>query len=105
MKTHFQLGEYLIGEQAMESYERFEERGDRGIETGFFDLDDLLNGLHSSELSVVASRPSIGKTSLVLNLIEHASIDAKLPSVLFTLEMSRAGVAQRLMASRTQLDS
>src|SRR3954466_11600403 len=59
-----------------EVFEMLAERGQRGVETGFFELDDMLNGLQAGEMVIVAARPSMGKTAFAMNLIEHISADS-----------------------------
>jgi replicative DNA helicase len=82
-----------------------EEKGRRGIETSFFELDDMLNGLQNGEMLIVAARPSMGKTAFAMNIIEHVAADSKLPCAVFSLEMSKQQLAQRLMCSRAQIDA
>src|SRR5437763_6579532 len=67
-----------------EVFEMIENRGQRGVETGFFELDDMLNGLQNGEMVIVAARPSMGKTALAMNLIEHISADSRLPTAVFS---------------------
>ena len=59
-----------LGEVAMEVYEMLEGSGRKGLETGFYELDDMLNGLQPGEMIIVAARPSMGKTAFAMNLIE-----------------------------------
>jgi replicative DNA helicase len=94
-----------LGDVAMEVYEMLEEKGRRGIETSFFELDDMLNGLQSGEMIIVAARPSMGKTAYAMNIVEHVACDSKLPCAVFSLEMSKQQLAQRLMCSRAQIDA
>jgi replicative DNA helicase len=88
-----------------EVFEMIENRGQRGIETGFFELDDMMNGLQNGEMIIVAARPSMGKTALAMNVIEHISADNRLPCAVFSLEMSKQQLAQRLLCSRGQIDA
>src|SRR4051812_30612485 len=94
-----------LGDVAMEVYEMLEEKGRRGVETSFFELDDMLNGLQNGEMIIVAARPSMGKTAFAMNVIEHVAADSKLPCAVFSLEMSKQQLAQRLMCSRAQIDA
>jgi replicative DNA helicase len=94
-----------LGEVAMEVYDMLEDKGRRGIETGYFELDDMLNGLQNGEMVIVAARPSMGKTAFAMNVIEHVAADSKLPCAVFSLEMSKQQLAQRLMCSRAQIDA
>ena len=93
-----------LGEVAMEVYEMLEGSGRKGIETGFYELDDMLNGLQPGEMIIVAARPSMGKTAFAMNLIE-AMASANQACAVFSLEMSRQQLAQRMMCSRAQIDA
>jgi replicative DNA helicase len=73
--------------------------------TGFTALDDFLGGLQRSDLIVLAARPSLGKTSLALNIARNAAINQKACVALCSLEMSREAVVQRLLASESGVDS
>jgi replicative DNA helicase len=73
--------------------------------TYFTALDDFLGGLQRSDLIVLAARPSVGKTSLALNIVRNAAINQKACVALFSLEMSRQAVVQRLLASEANVDS
>src|SRR2546423_671703 len=86
----------------LESIEKlFENKGAiTGVSTGFRDLDKLTSGLHSSEMIVIAARPSMGKTALAMNIAEYAAIEAKLPVAIFSLEMSAQQLVQRMLCSR-----
>lgn len=79
-----------------------------GIETGYLDYDDLTGGFHDSELVILAARPSMGKTALALNMVEHIAIDERGPRkpVLFvSLEMSAMELGDRLLCSRARVNS
>jgi len=76
----------------------------RGIPTGFFDLDNILAGLQKSDLIILASRPSMGKSSLALDIARHLAIKEKIPVGMFSLEMSRDQVIDRLIASEANID-
>ena len=83
------------------------DRGQRvtGIETGFLDLDNMTSGLQPGELVVVASRPSVGKTALALNIAAHAAIKHHKTVGLFSLEMSKESLVIRLLCSESETDS
>jgi len=86
------------------AYERIEKlhRGEgamRGVPTGFQELDNILSGLQKSDLVVLGARPSLGKTSLALDIVRHVAVTQKQPVGLFSLEMSREQVVDRLIAS------
>ncbi len=70
-----------------------------GLATGFADLDRMTDGLHGSEMIVIAARPSMGKTSLAMNIVEHAVLEHKLPVGVFSLEMSAEALVLRMMCS------
>ena len=72
----------------------------RGVQTGFFRLDKLTNGLQKSDLIVLAARPGMGKTSLAMNIVEHAAVyDGKVCAV-FSLEMPTEQIKQRLLCAK-----
>lgn len=75
-----------------------------GLSTGFNDLDELTSGLQSSDLVIVAGRPSMGKTTFAMNLAEHAAIKSNLPVAVFSMEMPGEQLAMRLMASLGRID-
>src|SRR5215469_2497157 len=70
-----------------------------GVATGFTDLDRMTDGLHPAEMIVIAARPSMGKTSLAMNIVEHVAIEKKLPTAVFSLEMSAESLVLRMMCS------
>jgi replicative DNA helicase len=70
-----------------------------GLTTGFPDLDHLIDGLHDSEMIVIAARPSMGKTSLAMNIAEHVALDLVLPVAVFSLEMSGESLVERMLGS------
>jgi replicative DNA helicase len=76
-----------------------------GIPTGYGELDKLLSGLQRSELLILAARPSQGKTALALNLAENIAIRSGLPVAIFSLEMSKESLLQRLVATVAQVDA
>jgi replicative DNA helicase len=75
-----------------------------GIGTGFADLDRMTDGLHSGEMIVIAARPSMGKTSLAMNIVEHVGMDEKLPVGVFSLEMSAESLVLRMMCSLARVN-
>ena len=74
-----------------------------GVPTGFTDLDSLTNGLHPGQLVILAARPSIGKSTLGIDICRAASIKHGLTSVIFSLEMSRNEIVMRLLAAEAQV--
>ena len=74
-----------------------------GVPTGFDKIDKMLNGMHASELIILAARPSMGKTALAANIAEYVSIEKKQPVLFFSLEMSRDELALRMICSRARI--
>lgn len=90
---------------ALEMIQRlYEQEGEvTGVETGFEDLDRLTTGFHKSDLVVLAARPAMGKTAMALNAIWHASGEKKMPVAIFSLEMSKEQLVQRLISQTTRI--
>lgn len=76
-----------------------------GIPTGFSDLDSKLSGLQNSDLILIASRPSMGKSSLMMNIVQNASVKEKYTTAIFSLEMSKEQLSQRLLCSEALIDA
>ncbi|MDF1498701.1 MAG: replicative DNA helicase [Patescibacteria group bacterium] len=76
----------------------------RGVPTGFHDLDNILSGLQESNLIIIGARPSVGKSSLAMDLARHASVKEKVPVGVFSLEMSKGEVIDRLICSQANID-
>lgn len=76
-----------------------------GISTGLGDLDRITSGLQPSDLVILAARPSVGKTSLGLNIARNVAVKQNLPVIVFSLEMSKEQVAQRLLCSEAAINS
>ena len=74
-----------------------------GISTGFARLDEMTRGLKPGEMFVIAARPSMGKTAFMMNIVESVVIDQGLPAMVFSLEMSRHALTQRVLYSRARL--
>jgi replicative DNA helicase len=90
---------------ALEMIQRlYEQEGEvTGVETGFEDLDRLTTGFHKSDLVILAARPAMGKTALSLNAIWHAAGEKKMPVAIFSLEMSKEQLVQRLISQTTRI--
>lgn len=76
----------------------------RGLATGFLDLDKLLGGLQKSDLVILAARPSMGKTSLALDFMRHIGVNLKVPVGIFSLEMSKDQLVDRLLSSQSDVN-
>ncbi|MGI6103368.1 MAG: replicative DNA helicase [Patescibacteria group bacterium] len=92
------------------SFERIEELHEnkgktRGVATGFRDLDNLLSGLQASDLVIIAARPSMGKTSFILNIAQYAAIHNNVPVGFFSLEQSKDQLIDRLVSGEAGVDS
>tara|TARA_B100001057_G_scaffold421338_1_gene442218 strand:+ start:2442 stop:3929 length:1488 start_codon:yes stop_codon:yes gene_type:complete len=84
----------------------YENKGQiQGLPTGFRDIDKLLNGLQPGQMIVVAARPSMGKTSLAMNIAEHVCVDQEKAVAVFSLEMTTQDLVQRLLCSRARVNS
>ena len=92
--------------KAINTIEDFHQRQGMltGIATGFADLDKMTSGLHGGEMVVVAARPSVGKTSLAMNIAEHVTIEEKLPVGVFSLEMTSESLVLRMLCSRSRVN-
>ncbi len=106
----FNTASTKLNEILKETFSRIENLHDRqsrltGLSAGFYDLDDITCGLQPSELIIVAARPSMGKTSIVLNIVEHVGVVEKKPVVIFSLEMSAQQVAQNMLCSHARIDA
>ena len=75
-----------------------------GISTGFTDFDKMTTGLHEGEMIVVAARPSVGKTSLAMNIAEHVALEMKVPVGVFSLEMTADQLVLRMLCSRSRVN-
>src|SRR5438132_1670809 len=76
-----------------------------GVATGFTDLDRLTAGFQRGDLVIVAARPSMGKTALALNVVQHAAIEHNVGIAVFSLEMSKEQLVQRLLCSEGLVDA
>lgn len=76
-----------------------------GVPTGFTKLDELTSGLQPSDLIIVAGRPSMGKTTFALNIVQHAAIDAGITTAIFSLEMAKEQLSLRLLCSKAKVDA
>lgn len=76
-----------------------------GLPTGFIDLDNQLSGLQPSDFILVAARPSVGKTAFILNITEHMALKKNIPVAIFSLEMSKEQLINRVMAQHSMVDS
>ncbi len=104
-KSFTSIKETLVG-----SFERLDELqrngGElRGVPTGFADLDKMLAGMQKSNLIILAARPGMGKTAFALNIAHHAAVTSKMRVGVFSLEMSREELVDRLLVSQADIDA
>ena len=92
--------------KAINTIEDFHQRQGvlTGVGTGFTDLDKMTSGLHGGEMVVIAARPSMGKTSLAMNIAEYVSIEQRLPVGVFSLEMTSESLVLRMLCSRSRVN-
>jgi len=92
--------------KAINTIEDFHQRQGMltGIGTGFTDFDKMTTGLHGGEMIVIAARPSVGKTSLAMNIAEHVAIEQGLPVGVFSLEMTSESLVLRMLCSRSRVN-
>ena len=99
-----------IKDVLIETFDRLEElynnKGNvTGIPTGFVDLDHKTAGLHNSDLVLIAARPAMGKTSFVLNIAQYAAIHSQVPVAIFSLEMSKEQLVNRMLCCEAMVDA
>jgi replicative DNA helicase len=105
VENYFHIKDILLS-----TFERIEELynsegGITGVPTGFYDLDEMTSGFQPSDLILIAARPSMGKTSFALNIAQNAAIRNKIPVAIFSLEMSKEQLVQRMLCSESNVDS
>lgn len=93
-----------------ESFDRIDElhkkgSGLRGVRTGFVDLDNALSGIQESNLLILAARPGQGKTAMVVNMSQHVAVNDKKPVAIFSLEMSKEELVDRLLVGQADVDA
>ena len=99
-----------IKDALAESFDRIDElhkkgAGLRGVKTGFIDLDNILSGMQSSNLIILAARPGQGKTAMIVNIAEHVSTIEKKAVGIFSLEMSQEELVDRLLVGQSDVDA
>ena len=99
-----------LKEALAESFDRIDElhkrgSGLRGIKTGFVDLDNTLSGMQDSNLLILAARPGQGKTAMVVNISQHIAVNDKKPVAIFSLEMSKEELVDRLLVGQADVDA
>lgn len=98
--------ETVLGESFDRLDELHKDKGTlRGLPTGYKDMDNLLAGLQKSDLFILAARPSIGKTAMVLNLAQNIAIGSQEPVLIFSLEMSKEQLVDRMLSKESGVDA
>ncbi|MFB6181530.1 MAG: replicative DNA helicase [Candidatus Magasanikbacteria bacterium] len=108
-KRHLQEDFTDIRSVLDQAFERIDDLHDnkgelRGIPTGFEKIDNILAGFQSSDLIILAARPSVGKTSLALDFARHAAVEADVPVGMFSLEMSKEQLVDRLLCAQAEVN-
>ena len=108
-KTSLQNEFLFIGDEVDNAYRRIEELvesddDNRGLPTGFNDLDNTLSGLQDSDLIILAGRPSMGKSSMAFNIAQHVAMNENVPVGIFSLEMSSDQIIDKFISSRSGVD-
>jgi len=93
--------------EALERWEKLQKSDHelRGVPTGFRDLDNYLSGLQKSDLIILAARPSMGKTSLALDIARQAAVKHNIPVAIFSLEMSTQQLVDRMVSAQSKVDA
>ena len=99
-----------IKDLVMNSYQKMEYRYEHrdeliGLRTDFYELDNMTSGLQKSDLIILAARPSMGKTAFALNIAQNVAIKEKVPVAIFSLEMSKEQLVQRMLCSQAEVDT
>jgi replicative DNA helicase len=105
-ETGTMIGVKELVHKAINTIEDYHQRQGvlTGLSTGFPDLDKMTTGLHGGEMIVLAARPSMGKTSLAMNIAEHVSVEQQIPVGVFSLEMTSESLILRMLCSRARVN-
>ncbi|PIV00884.1 replicative DNA helicase [Candidatus Shapirobacteria bacterium CG03_land_8_20_14_0_80_39_12] len=109
-QKHLKQSFMPIKDALAESFDRLDELhkmagGLRGVPTGFRDLDNMLAGLQPSNMIILAARPGVGKTALSLNIARAVAVDYKMPVGIFSVEMSKEELTDRLLTRQSEIDA
>lgn len=111
LSTHGRVGEITpLKELLTSGFEMIEQLHENqsaltGLPTGFTDFDNLTSGLQPGNLMILAARPSMGKSTMVVNIATHVSVKVRKPAAIFSLEMSQMELVQRILAGQARVDS
>ncbi len=85
---------------------RFNNRGSyTGVPSGFYELDNMTTGFQKSDLIILAARPSMGKTAFALNIAQNVAMRSKIPVAIFSLEMAKSQLVQRILCAEAEIDA
>ncbi|HON05825.1 MAG TPA: replicative DNA helicase [Candidatus Ratteibacteria bacterium] len=113
----FDVSEHMISREAypistlvkenLDLFEKIHARQDRvtGLPTGYIDLDNITSGFQRSDFIVIAARPSMGKTAFACNIAQNLAVTQNVPVLIFSLEMSKEQLVQRMLCSEARIDS
>jgi replicative DNA helicase len=109
-QRHIKNSPSSLKEVLTASFDRLDElqklgSGLRGVPTGFASLDRMLAGMQNSNLLILAARPGVGKTAFALNIARHTAVEEKLPTAIFSLEMSKEELVDRLLVRQGLIDA
>ena len=109
-QKHLKTTPSSLKEVLTESFDRLDElqkmgSGLRGVPTGFASLDRMLAGMQNSNLLILAARPGVGKTAFGLNIARHVAVEEKVPTAIFSLEMSKEELVDRLLVRQGLIDA
>jgi replicative DNA helicase len=103
IKNSFEsLGQLLP--RTFEDIDKYSKGGVQGVPSGFKDLDEMTSGFQKSDFVIIAGRPSMGKTAFALSIALHAAVAAHYPTAIFSLEMSKAQLAQRMLCAEARIN-
>jgi replicative DNA helicase len=105
-KSSYEAIQKILGRAIKSIEKRYDQKkAITGVPSGYHKLDAMTSGFQPSDLIIIAARPSMGKTSLVMNAVQNAAIEFGVPALVFSLEMSKESLVERLLCSESRVDS
>ena len=103
-KDAFSSQKTLVADNLSSVLEKILDPGlDGSVQTGYFELDEMIKGLHKGDMSIIAARPSMGKSALATNIMQNVAMDQKIPALMFSLEMPVSQIIMRMLSSETRI--